>query len=264
MIADILAKVREKKPLVHHITNIVTVNDCANATLAVGALPVMAHAPEEVEEMVQAAQALVLNIGTLTEEQVRAMVKAGKAANAAGVPVVFDPVGAGATAMRTRSARLLMSEVKVAVVKGNSAEVATLAGEQGKIRGVEAVGESGNLLPAARRLARESGSVVVASGIVDLVTDGERVAFVENGHPLMGTITGTGCMLTSVVATFVGAGGDAFEAAVAALVAFGVAGELAAARPEVRGPGSFKVSFFDELHALTPEKLAARSRWRLA
>jgi hydroxyethylthiazole kinase len=137
---ELLKILREKKPLVHHITNVVTVNDCANITLAIGALPVMAHALEEVEEMVSAADALVLNIGTLTNEQVEAMIKAGKAANRFKVPVILDPVGAGATKLRTQSSKKILEEVKISVIKGNSAEISILAGKGGKIRGVESQG----------------------------------------------------------------------------------------------------------------------------
>jgi hydroxyethylthiazole kinase len=263
MLTALMSRVQSKKPLVHHITNMVTVNDCANVTLAIGGLPVMAHAPEEVEEMVAAAQALVLNIGTLSREQVDAMIKAGKAANSLGIPVVLDPVGAGATSMRTESARKILDEVSVAVVKGNSAEISTLAGSRGEIRGVEAVGESCAVLDDAVALAKEYGNTVVVSGATDVVTDGRRAAYVENGHPLMGTITGTGCMLASVVASFVAVEEECFAASVAALTAFGLAGELAAAGSGVRGPATFKTCFFDELYNLTTEKLKKGARYRI-
>ncbi|TYP56164.1 hydroxyethylthiazole kinase [Thermosediminibacter litoriperuensis] len=264
MIEGLLEKVRSQKPLVHHITNIVTVNDCANVTLAIGALPVMAHALEEVEDMVSAASSLVLNIGTLTPKQVEAMIKAGKKANELGVPVVLDPVGAGATPLRTESARRILKEVKVSVVKGNSAEIGVLAGAGGEIRGVEAVGSSENLLTAAKKMAKGLGSTVVISGVKDIVTDGDRVAYVDNGHRWMGTITGAGCMLASVIGSFCGVERDCFKASIAALVAFGLAGELAAERPEVRGPASFKVCFFDELYNLTEEKIRAGMKYSLA
>jgi hydroxyethylthiazole kinase len=263
MIEGLLDKVRNQKPLVHHITNIVTVNDCANVTLAIGGLPVMAHALEEVEDMVKAASCLVLNIGTLTPKQVESMIKAGKKANELGIPVVLDPVGAGATPLRTESAKRILGEVKVSVVQGNSAEIGVLAGAGGEIRGVEAIGSSENLLAAAKDMAKKHGATVVISGATDVVTDGERVAFVDNGHPWMGTITGTGCMLASVIGSFCGVERDYFKASVAALVAFGLAGELAANRPEVRGPASFKVCFFDELYSLTEEKIRAGMKYSI-
>ncbi|MCL6560997.1 MAG: hydroxyethylthiazole kinase, partial [Firmicutes bacterium] len=207
MIEGLLARLKEKKPLVHHITNMVTVNDCANVTLAVGALPVMAHAPEEVEEMAKAAQALVLNIGTLTREQVDAMILAGKAANSLGIPVILDPVGAGATGLRSRSTERILGEVRISVVKGNSAEMSILAGKGGRIRGVESAEAAENMVEAAAEIARRYGTVAAVSGATDIITDGKRVAFVDNGHPMMGTITGTGCMLSSVVASFCGVEG---------------------------------------------------------
>lgn len=250
---ELLKILREKKPLVHHITNIVTVNDCANITLAIGALPVMAHALEEVEEMVSAADALVLNIGTLTNEQVEAMIKAGKAANRLKVPVILDPVGAGATKLRTQSSKKILEEVKISVIKGNSAEISILAGKGGKIRGVESQSGADDISEAAKDLANAYNVVVAVSGVTDIITDGKRIAYVKNGHPMMGTITGTGCMLTSVVASFCGVCEDYFEATVEAFVAFGIAGERAAQSSNVKGPGSFKVTFFDEIYNLTPE-----------
>ncbi|HHW04240.1 MAG TPA: hydroxyethylthiazole kinase [Thermoanaerobacterales bacterium] len=263
MFEELLTRLREKKPLVHHITNMVTVNDCANVTLAIGALPVMAHAPEEVEEMAKAAQALVLNIGTLTREQVDAMILAGKAANSLGIPVILDPVGAGATGLRSHSAGRILDEVKISVVKGNSAEIGILAGRGGKIRGVESAEAAANMAEAALELAVKYGAVAAVSGATDIITDGKRIAFVDNGHPMMGTITGTGCMLSSVVASFCGVEQDSFKAAVAAFVCFGLAGELAASCPEVKGPASFKTAFFDEIYNLTEEKLRLGEKLRI-
>ncbi|MGB9781247.1 hydroxyethylthiazole kinase [Caldanaerobacter sp.] len=251
--SELLKLLRDKKPLIHHITNVVTVNDCANVTLAIGALPVMAYAHEEVEEMVKNANALVLNIGTLSVEEVNTMIKAGKAANQYGVPVILDPVGAGATSLRTKSAKRIIEEVRVSVIKGNSAEISTLSGRTGKIRGVEAVEEEEDISDIAYDLAVKCGCVVAVSGKVDVITDGKKIAYVKNGHPMMGTITGTGCMLTSVVASFCAVAEDHFEGTLEAFIAFGVAGEKAAQNPKVKGPGSFKVAFFDEIYNLTSE-----------
>ncbi|TZE81135.1 hydroxyethylthiazole kinase [Calorimonas adulescens] len=262
MIEGLLNRIRGRKPLVHHITNIVTVNDCANITLAIGGLPVMAHAIEEVEEMVAASQALVLNIGTLTREQVDAMIMAGRTANSLGIPVILDPVGAGATAMRTESAKRIMRELRLSVIKGNIAEIGILAGAGGKIRGVEAEGGHGDV-GSYKRLAMDNGCIIAASGVTDIITDGKRVAYVDNGHPMMGTITGTGCMLTSVVGCFCGAESDYFDATVAAFASFGLAGELAAAHQEVNGPGSFRAAFFDEIYNLTEEKLKAGKKVKI-
>ncbi|HHW15474.1 MAG TPA: hydroxyethylthiazole kinase [Firmicutes bacterium] len=260
---QLLAAVRAGKPLVHHITNYVTVNDCANMTLHTGGLPVMAHAREEVQEMVACANALVLNIGTLDPLQVEAMFLAGKRANELGIPVVLDPVGAGATPLRTDSAKRLMEEVKIAILKGNAAEIGILAGAGGEIKGVEAVGAAGDTQAAAVQLARQRGVTVAVTGAVDLVTDGQRLARIRNGHPLMGAITGTGCMAASVLGCFVGVRrDDPWEAAVAGLVAFGLAGEKAAASG-VAGPAAFKTAFLDSMALLTPEEVANGTRLEL-
>ena len=253
-----LALIRERKPLVHQITNYVVMNETANATLAIGALPVMAHALQEVGEMASVASALVLNIGTLSDEWVEAMVLAGGAANRAGVPVVLDPVGAGATTYRTEVSRRLLGELDVAVVRGNSAEVATLAGQAAEIRGVEAVGVGGGP-ELAREAARVLGTVVAVTGPIDHVSNGEAVNAVANGHELLGTVTGTGCMATAITGCFLGVrADDPLAAATGALVAFGVAGEDAARMAE--GPGSFHVALYDALYHLDAETLDSRAR----
>src|SRR5213082_2081762 len=226
--ADLRA-IRERKPLVHQITNYVVMNETANATLALGALPVMAHAPQEVEEMASAAGALVLNIGTLSEPWIHGMLLAGAAANRARVPVVLDPVGAGATRYRTETARRLLDELEIAVVRGNAAEVATLAGREAEIRGVEAIGAADTGADLARAAARALGCVAAVTGPVDHVSDGERVLAVATGDAMLGSVTGTGCMSTAITGCFLAVRADApLEAAAAALAAFGVAGEDAA------------------------------------
>jgi hydroxyethylthiazole kinase len=250
---------RERKPLVHQITNYVVMNETANATLALGALPVMAHAREEVEEMVELAGALVINIGTLSPHWVQAMLLAGRAANAAGVPVVLDPVGAGATRYRTDTARRLLGEVKVSVLRGNQGEVATLVGVQAEVRGVESIGGGGEPAELACAAARNLGLVASVTGVVDHVSDGDRVLAVANGHELLATLSGTGCMSSAITGCFLAAKRDApLEAAAEALAAFGVAGEDAAR--DAKGPGSFHVGLYDALAALDPETLDARSR----
>lgn len=246
---------RERRPLVHQITNYVVMNETANATLALGALPVMAHAPQEVEEMAGTAAALVLNIGTLSEHWVDAMLLAGKAA---GGPIVLDPVGAGATRYRTETAKRLLDELDVTVVRGNAAEIATLAGREAEIRGVESieVGDSGRAL--AREAARTLGTVVAVTGPTDYVSDGERVIAISNGHELLRTVTGTGCMATAATGSFLAVRPDApVEAAAEALVAFGVAGEDAAR--DAKGPGTFHAGLYDSLYALDPATLDHRA-----
>jgi hydroxyethylthiazole kinase len=254
-----LRLIRERKPLVHQITNYVVMNETANATLSLGALPVMAHAPQEVEEMASAAGALVLNIGTLSDHWIEAMLIAGAAANRAGAPVVLDPVGAGATEYRTDTARRLLEVLDVAVVRGNAAEVATLAGRQAEIRGVEAIGASGSGAELARDAARELGCVAAVTGAVDHVSDGERAYAITNGHELLSSVSGTGCMATSVTGCFLAVRPEApLEATAEALVAFGVAGEDAAR--EARGPGTFHAALYDALYNLDPATLDARAK----
>jgi hydroxyethylthiazole kinase len=257
-----LAVVRERKPLVHNITNYVVMNETANAILALGALPVMAHAEEEVEEMVGLAGALVLNIGTLSDRWIEAMLRAGRAANERGVPVVLDPVGAGATSYRTTTAQRLLDALDVAVLRGNPGEVATLVGVEAEVRGVESVAAGGDAAGLATAAARTFGLVASVTGAVDYVSDGERSAAVANGHELLASITGTGCMSTAIAGCFLAAKEDPFEAAVEALVAFGVAGEDAAVG--ARGPGSFHVALYDALAALDPATLTSRAKVQLS
>jgi hydroxyethylthiazole kinase len=256
---DSLRRLREAKPLVHQITNYVVMNETANATLALGALPVMAHACEEVEEMAALAGALVLNIGTLSPPWVEAMLLAGKAANAHGVPVVLDPVGVGATAYRTETARRILAEVEVAVLRGNAGEVATLVGVAAEVRGVESLGVGAEPADLARQAGRALGLVASVTGPVDHVSDGERVVAVANGHPLLATVTGTGCISSALTGCFAAVDRDRpLEAAVAALVALGVAGEDAAR--DAGGPGSFHAGLYDALAALDPDTLDGRAR----
>jgi hydroxyethylthiazole kinase len=254
-----LAELRERKPLVHQITNYVVMNETANATLAIGALPVMAHAPEEVEEMVGLASALVLNIGTLSERWIDAMLLAGRAATERGIPVVLDPVGAGATRYRTETAKRILAEVGVTVMRGNAGEVATLVGVAAEVRGVESISAGDGAAEVARAAGRSLGLVAAVTGAVDHVSDGERVVAVANGVPLLGAVTGTGCMSSAITGCFLAAKPDApLEAAVEALAAFGVAGEDAA--EGARGPGSFHVALYDALWNLDPATLDARAR----
>ncbi|MEP6908813.1 MAG: hydroxyethylthiazole kinase [Actinomycetota bacterium] len=252
-----LAAIRERRPLVHQITNYVVMNETANATLALGALPVMAHAVEEVEEMASVAGALVLNIGTLSKHWVEAMLFSAKAANIAAVPVVLDPVGVGATRFRTETAERILDEAEIAVVRGNAAEVATLAGQQAEIRGVESIGASEPSGKLAKAAAQVLGCVVAVTGPVDHVSDGERVIAVKNGHELLGTVTGTGCMSSAMTGCFLAVAPDRpLEAAAEALGAFGVAGEDAALG--AKGPGTFHVNLYDALYNLDPEALDER------
>jgi hydroxyethylthiazole kinase len=254
-----LRALREGKPLIHQITNYVVMNETANATLALGALPVMAHAREEVAEMAGLASSLVLNIGTLSEHWIEAMLLAGDAANTRGIPIVLDPVGVGATAYRTETAHRILRIVDVTVLRGNAGEVATLVGAEAEVRGVESI--STGLEPAelAREAAKRLGVVAAVTGPVDHVSDGERVFAVSNGHELLATVTGTGCMSSAITGCFLAANPFVpLEAAAEALAAFGVAAEDAAAGAS--GPGTFHARLYDALYALDPETLDARAR----
>jgi hydroxyethylthiazole kinase len=254
-----LRRMREQRPLVHQITNFVVMNETANATLAIGALPVMAHAPEEVAEMATVAGALVLNIGTLTIEWIESMILAGRAANRAGVPVVLDPVGAGATTLRTQSAQRILAEVDVAILRGNAAEIATLAGRAAQIRGVEALDTGDDAGDLAAAAASALGCVVAVTGAVDAVSDRFTTLRVANGDPLLATVTGTGCIASALTGCFAAVNhGDPLAAATEALVALGVAGEDAALVS--RGPGSFHVALYDALYALSPDSIDGRAR----
>ncbi|AGL02595.1 hydroxyethylthiazole kinase [Desulfoscipio gibsoniae] len=190
-IAGGLIKIRETKPLIHNITNMVVMNDTANILLHIGASPVMAHAQEEVEEMVALSGALVLNIGTLTPELVKSMIYAGKKANQLGIPVVLDPVGAGATSLRTQSSLRILNDINVTILRGNAAEIAILGGLDATVKGVDAAGVSAGSAEVAQLVAEKFGLIVAITGKIDAVSDGKRSILIENGHQMMGGLTGT-------------------------------------------------------------------------
>lgn len=253
---ELLTKVQQHKPLVHNMTNVVVTNFTANGLYALGASPVMAYSPDEVADMAQIAGALVLNIGTLSRELVDAMIIAGQSANKHGVPVLLDPVGAGATPFRTDSALRILREVDVALVRGNAAEVANLIGEIREIKGVDA-GDSagGSQAELAVRAARRLNAVVAVTGEEDVITDGEKVRIVAGGHPLLTKVTGTGCLLTSVLGAFAAVEPDFLRAGTAGLAFYGAAASRAAATAAAAGPGSFQIAFLDELARLHPGSL---------
>ncbi len=255
IVSEMLLRIRHQRPLIHHITNFVVMNDTANVTLALGAQPVMAHAREEVAEMVQMAGALVLNPGTLSPEWVSSMLVAGRRANRLRIPVVLDPVGAGATRLRTYSALHLMNALRLAVIRGNSAELGALAGAGGIVRGVDSVEAVKQPLNVVTRLAAEYRSVVAMTGKRDLIGDGKRAMGVDNGHPLLQAVTGTGCMATTAVAAFCAVEKDYLLAATAALACYGLAAERAAVH--AKAPGSFRVALIDALYELAPAQIEA-------
>ena len=248
-----LRAVRERKPLVHNITNFVVMNYTANALLAMGASPVMAHSIDEVEEMVSHAGALVLNIGTLTGEWVTAMIAAGRKATEKEIPIVLDPVGAGATRLRTESARKILSQIRVSVLRGNASEILSLQDQNSRTKGVDAVHDVDEATRAAGILAAQLGSTLAITGPVDLITDGRRVVRVANGHPLMASVTGTGCTATAAIGAFLAVDPDPVSAAATALAFFGLAGEVAG--DSAAAPGSFMIKMLDALFTIKPEEL---------
>jgi hydroxyethylthiazole kinase len=258
--AENLSRVREKKPLVHNITNFVVMNYTANALLACGASPVMAHAPEEVEEMVSLAGALVLNIGTLTLPWVEAMLKAGRRANELHIPIILDPVGAGATRLRTDSAKRLIDSLSIAVIRGNASEILSLTGEKtgAGTKGVDSIHTVDQVAERAMILAREFKSTLAITGAVDLITDGERICRVMNGHAMMSSVTGTGCTATAIIGAFLAVCQNPLEAATTGLSYFGLAGEKAAVRTS--SPGSFQIVLLDALHEIKEEDLKAGAK----
>ncbi|HUU01747.1 MAG TPA: hydroxyethylthiazole kinase [Myxococcota bacterium] len=251
--------VREKRPMIHHLTNDVVTNLTANVTLCLGAAPVMAPCQHEVEEMVNFAGALLLNIGTLDDALVQSMLTAGRKANDLGVPVVLDPVGAGATSLRTDAAKKIMAEVRLSVLRGNAGEVLTLAGAGGKVRGVDsqdAIGERDSLVSD---FAAQRGFTVAVTGPVDLVTNGRRMVKISNGHPMLGQVTGMGCSSTAAVAAFLAvAPEEPCRATACALAVFGLAAERAAGR--AGGPGTFVPLLLDDLANMDAEAIRSGVR----
>jgi hydroxyethylthiazole kinase len=244
-----LKRMRERAALVHHITNWVTIEGCAQVTRRWGCLPVMAHAREEVREMVGLASALVLNIGTLTRDLVDTMLEAATAANAKKIPVVLDAVGVGATAFRTAQASRLLAQSRIDIIKGNAGEIASLAGVSAEVRGVESIAVGGDIGAAARDLATKHKNVVVVSGAADIVTDGVRGLVLKYGHPTMGTVVGTGCLSSSTVGCFASTGPAHLDLAAQAMAAFGMAGTRAAAK--ARGPGDLLPALQNEIEAMS-------------
>jgi hydroxyethylthiazole kinase len=255
---DLLEKVRQQKPVVHHLTNWVTIYDCAQVVKTLGASPVMAHAREEVADMVQIASALVLNIGTLTVDFVEAMKLAAQSANKRSIPVILDVCGAGATRLRDQKTLELLETTTINVVKGNASEIARVGGANVVTRGVDAAEAPGDLVLLAGNLARQRKATVVVTGKVDIVAGAGGTRLVKNGHPMMTRVVGTGCMATSVIGAFVAVEPDLGLAAASALACYEIAAELAA--EEASGPASFKERLFDCLYGLDRKTVEKRQK----
>lgn len=255
---EILRKVRSDRPVVHNVTNYVVMNSTANVLLAMGASPIMAHAPEELEELIRIAGSVVINIGTLSAGWVPSMTRAAELCSIARKPYVLDPVGAGATQLRTETAAEIIRWAVPAAIRGNASEILALSAEGGTTRGVDSVHAVDAAIDAAKELALTHGTVVAATGVRDYVTNGEEALIVTGGHQLMEYVTGTGCAASVVTAAFIAVEPDPLIASAAGLAYFGLAGEKAAAAAQA--PGSFWVKLLDALYEITPEELAERAR----
>lgn len=256
--AENLQLIRENKPLIHNITNFVVMNYTANVLLAMGASPVMAHAAEEVEEMVSFAGSLVLNIGTLSDIWINSMLKAGRKATKLGTPIILDPVGSGATSMRTNTAKTILNETIVSVVRGNSSEILSLGDPDSVTKGVDAMHTVDDAAETGAQLARELGTTLAITGPVDLITDGVQAVRIENGDAMMPYVTGTGCSATSVIGAFAAVEKNMVAAAAGGLAFIGLAGEKAARNSN--GPGTFMIALIDALYTISPEELQAGCR----
>lgn len=241
--------VKQQAPLVHSITNYVVMNNTANALLAAGASPIMAHAHEEMNDMAAIIGALVINIGTLDEYWVASMHKAIQSAEALQKPWVLDPVGAGATPYRNNVLQQLITTYHPTVIRGNASEIRALANMSGQTKGVDSTYEAEEALEAARQLHQATGAVVCVSGATDVVVGANHTVYLKNGHPLMAKVTGMGCTATALIGAYCAVVPHPFEASVAAMAVMGVAGEIAAEK--AAGPGSLQLNFLDALYQLS-------------
>ena len=245
--------IRSHAPVVHNITNYVVMNNTANALLAIGASPVMAHAEEEVEEMVNIASALVINIGTLSERWISSMFKAARHARKKGIPVILDPVGAGATAYRTKTARDLIAGEPPTIIRGNASEIMALYNDKSKTKGVDSAECSDAAIDIAKRLSKIHKCVICVSGEIDYIIDKEKIVKIKNGHPMMSRVTGLGCTASALCGAFAAVKRQPFEATAAAMAVMGIAGEIAA--EIAAGPGSLQIHFLDALYRFSEDEI---------
>lgn len=254
---DVCDALQNKRALIHHITNYVTVNDCANVVLAMGASPIMADEIDEVEEMVGICDALVLNIGTANERIIASMLKAGRAANAKGTPVVLDPVGVGATSFRRKSVAQLMDAISFSVIRGNMAEIKTIAGLEAKSAGVDSLEEESDGAKIALTLAKKLGCVIAITGKMDIVSDGVSTYSLDNGDVALTKLTGTGCMSSSLIGSFLGASHNALASAIAGILTMSIAGEIA---NKSQGMGTFHMSLIDVISQMDVLSMINRAK----
>ncbi|MBN1568120.1 MAG: hydroxyethylthiazole kinase [Acidobacteria bacterium] len=261
MVWQDIQKIRSEAPLIHNITNYVVMNTTANALLAVGASPVMAHAPEEVEEMVTKAKALVINLGTLSITWVNSMLKAGHMANHGGIPIILDPVGSGATRFRTETAQLLLRNTPPSIVRANASEIRSLVLAEHATKGVESIHTPEETLEAAQFLSENCRCIVSVSGATDLIVEKSASIRILNGHPMMPRVTGLGCIATALTAAFAAVNPSMFLAAANAMALMGIAGEIAG--ENCPGPGSFQTRFLDALYSISESDIESRLKTQL-
>ncbi|MDB2159445.1 hydroxyethylthiazole kinase [Clostridium butyricum] len=267
-VVELLNRLKNKKPLIHNITNYVTVNDCANILLAIGASPIMADDLKEAEDITSIASALVINIGTLNERTIESMIASGKKANELNIPVVLDPVGAGASLFRNETTKRILEEIKISVLRGNMSEIKFIAGLESETKGVDASesdlkSDSDEGIRVAKSLAKRFNCTVAITGVCDIVSDGEKSVTIENGTKMLSNVTGTGCMTTALVGGYLGAcetKEDLFIAAISGIVSMGICGEIAEERAGSIGLGSFHMAIIDAVSNLDEEDLLKRSK----
>ena len=272
MFREMFENVRSKSPLIHNITNYVTVNDCANIVIACGASPIMADDKDEAADITSICNGLNINIGTLNSRTIESMLIAGKKANELNHPVVLDPVGAGASKLRTETALRLLDEVKFTVIRGNISEIKALASGSSSTKGVDAdvtdkVTEENldDVVAFAKAFSEKTGAVVAITGVIDIVADSGKAYCIRNGHPMMSSVTGTGCQLSAMTAAFVTANpGYTLEAAAAAVSAMGYAGEIAYGRlSDMDGNATYRNYIIDAIYNMTPEMLEKGSKYEV-
>ena len=267
-VVELLNRLKNKKPLIHNITNYVTVNDCANILLAIGASPIMADDLKESADITSIASALVINIGTLNERTIESMIASGKKANELNIPVVLDPVGAGASSFRNETTKRILEEIKISVLRGNMSEIKFIAGLESETKGVDASesdlkSDSDEGIRVAKSLAKRFNCTVAITGVCDIVSDGEKSVTIENGTKMLSNVTGTGCMTTALVGGYLGAcetKEDLFIAAISGIVSMGICGEIAEERAGNIGLGSFHMAIIDAVSNLDEENLLNRSK----
>lgn len=261
--AKLLAEVREQVPLVHNITNYVTVNDVANAVLAIGASPIMADDSGEAADITSISKALVINIGTLNQRTIDSMLASGKKANELGIPVILDPVGAGASILRNATTQVIIEQVKISILRGNLSEVSFVAGLEVSTKGVDSAeaDEKNNAVEIAKTVAQRLGCVTAITGAVDIISDGSSVVKIANGHKMLSKVTGTGCMTSALIGAYAGVSEDYLTAAAAGVASMGIAGEIAYEKAGQIGTGSFHIAIIDALSKLDAKTLEEMAKF---